>query len=72
MTYNQVYCDIIFSTSRHNNVCINHSGCYVLIKSLKYGKKGLLVIITEVPTFLTCIQWLNCGEIMEVRSDVSM
>ena len=43
MTYNQVYCNIIFSTSGNNYVCIDHSGCYVLIKSLKYGKKGLLV-----------------------------
>ena len=42
MTYNQVYCNIIFSTSGNNDVCIDHSGCYVLIKSLKYRKKGLL------------------------------
>ena len=43
MTYNQVYCNIIFSTSGNNDVCVDHSGCYVLIKSLKYRVKGLLV-----------------------------
>lgn len=43
MTYNQVYCNIIFSTSGNNDVCVDHSGCYVLIKSLKYREKGLLV-----------------------------
>ena len=43
MTYNQVYCNIIFSTSGNNYVCIDHSGCYVLIKSLKDREKGLLV-----------------------------
>lgn len=43
MTYNQVYCNIIFSTSGNNDVCVYHSGCYVLIKSLKDREKGLLV-----------------------------